>query len=141
LPCLPIEATFYFIVSYGLRHAAEAQNSILFDGETSYNECDNTLNDEHREAADINLTDQGFKKKVGTPASFKICKKGQWNERMGIETLFSLWTRICNMKKSFHRTTEGFKAKIAYLAALTNIILRKNEELGYAKLSMVQWSL
>ena len=57
------------------------------------------------------------------------------------QTLFSLWTRVLNMKKSFHRTTEGFKAKLSYLAVLTNIILGKNEELGFAKLSMVQWSL
>jgi len=105
------------------------------------NVCDNTFDEEHKDAADINLTDQGFKKKVGTPESFKICRKGQWNERMGVETLFSLWTRILNMKKSFHRTKEGFRAKIAYLAALTNIIVGKNEKLGFAKLSMVQWSL
>jgi hypothetical protein len=45
------------------------------------------------------------------------------------------------MKKSFHRTTEGYRAKLSYLAALTNIILGKNGELGFAKLSMVQWSL
>jgi len=105
------------------------------------NVCDNSFDEEHKEAVDINLTDQGFKKKEGTPESFKICKKGQWNERMGVETLFSLWTRILNMKKSFHRTTAGFKAKLSYLAALTNIIVGKNEELGFAKLSMVQWSL
>ncbi len=109
--------------------------------DTTANECDNTLGDEHADAADITLTDQGFKKKEGTPESFKICKKGQWNERMAVETLFSLWTRICNMKKSFHRTVRGFKAKIAYLATLTNIIVGKNEELGFARLSMVQWSL
>lgn len=105
------------------------------------NVCDNTFDDTHTDAADINLTDQGFKKREGTPENFKICKKGQWNERMGVETLFSLRTRILNMKKSFHRTPEGFKAKLAYLAALTNIIIGKNEELGFSKLSMVQWSL
>lgn len=105
------------------------------------NVSDNSFDEEHTEAADINLTDFGFKRKVGTPENFKICKKGQWNERMGVETLFSLWTRVLNMKKSFHRTTEGFRAKLSYLAALTNIIVRKNEELGFAKLSMVQWSL
>ena len=105
------------------------------------NVCDNTFDDEHKDGADINLTDQGFKKKEGTPDSFKICKRGQWNERMAVETLFSLWTRVLNMKKSFHRTTEGFKAKLSYMAALTNIIVGKNEELGFAKLSMVQWSL
>lgn len=109
--------------------------------EDKANVCDNTFDEEQTEAADITLTDLGFKRKEGTPDNFKICKKGNWNERMRVETLFSLWTRILNMKKSFHRTTQGFKAKIAYLAALTNIIVNKNEDLGFARLSMVQWSL
>lgn len=105
------------------------------------NVCDNTFDQEQKDGAEITLTDLGFKKKEGTPDSFKICRKGQWNERMGVETLFSLWTRILNMKKSFHRTIGGFKAKLSYMAALTNIIIGKNEELGFAKLSMAQWSL
>ncbi|OGY54196.1 MAG: hypothetical protein A2912_00415 [Candidatus Buchananbacteria bacterium RIFCSPLOWO2_01_FULL_40_23b] len=109
--------------------------------EETANVCDHDFNGHHAESAAINLTDHGFKDKEGIPASFKICKKGSWNERMLIETLFSLWTRICNMKKSFHRTVKGFRAKISYLVTLTNIIIRKNEELGFARLSMVQWSL
>jgi hypothetical protein len=109
--------------------------------DTTDNECDHVFNEEHKNTADINLTDKGFRKKTGIPESFKICNKGEWNERMAVETLFSLWTRVCNMKKSFHKTVQGFKAKIAYLVALTNIIVRKNEELGFARLSMVQWAL
>jgi len=101
------------------------------------NVSDTAFDEEHKDTAAIVLTDLGFKKKEGTPENFKICRKGTWNERMEVETLFSLWTRICNMKKSFHRTVQGFKAKISYLAAVTNIILRKNEELGFARLSMV----
>lgn len=108
---------------------------------TKDNEADNTQDEAHKDAADILLTDAGFKKKEGTPENFKICPKGRWNDRMAVETLFSLWTRICNMKKSFHRKVVGFAAKLFYLATLTNIIVNKNEELGYARLSFVQWSL
>ena len=105
------------------------------------NVCDNTFNKDHKDAADINLTDMGFREKEHMPKSFKICRKGEWNERMSVETLFSLWTRVCNMKKSYHKSVQGFKAKISYLVALTNIIVSKNEELGFARLSMVQWAL
>jgi hypothetical protein len=90
------------------------------------NVCDNTF-DKYYEIKDtsIYLTDNGYRKQEkngGTPDNFKICKKGTWNDdRMWIERLFSLWTRICNMKHSFHRSVKGFQAKVAYLVALTNI--------------------
>lgn len=105
------------------------------------NVCDNTFNEEQKEAVDIMLTDQGFKKKEKTLENFKICKNGQWNEMMAVETLFSLWTRISNMKKSFHKTTEGFKVMISYLVILTNIVVNKNMELWFAPLPIVQWDL
>src|SRR6266700_270403 len=76
------------------------------------------------------LTDKGYRKQVkygGTPANFKICTNGTWNERMWIERLFTLWTRICGMKHSFHRSVKGFQAKVSYLVALTNIVFRLNE--------------
>lgn len=93
----------------------------------------------------IYLTDNGYRRQAkngGTPATFKVCNKGTWNdERMWIERLFSLWTRICNMKHSFHRSVKGFQAKVAYLVALTNIVFRLNEALGFHKCSLVQWAL
>jgi len=105
------------------------------------NVSDTTFDEHHALAESISLTDRGFKKKEATPRTFKICPKGRWNERMVIETLFSLWTRICNAKKSFHRSTEGFKAKMAYLVSLSNLVIGLNEKLGFPRLSMVQWAL
>ena len=37
------------------------------------------------------------------PLNLKICPKGRWNERMIIETVFSLFTVILKMKKLTHR--------------------------------------
>lgn len=105
------------------------------------NVSDTIFDEQHALEGSITLTDRGFKKKEGTPQTFKICPKGKWNERMVIETLFSLWTRICNAKKSFHRSTEGIKAKLAYLVSLSNLIVGLNEKLGFRRLSMVQWAL
>ncbi len=117
------------------------QLEIVKCSDATDNVSDQIFDDDHALAASITLTDQGFKKKEGTPETFQICKRGQWNERMVVETLFSLWTRVCNMKRSFHRTVKGFQAKVQYLVALTNIIVGKNESLGFTRLSMVQWDL
>lgn len=108
------------------------------------NVCDNSFDVFYEDKEDaIFLTDKGYRKRdEKTPDNFKICKRGTWNdERMWIERLFSLWTRICGMKHSFHRSVAGFKAKAAYLVALTNIVFRLNEQLGFSKFSMVQWAL
>ncbi len=51
----------------------------------------------------IVLADEGFKAKDKNPDNLKICPKGQWNERMIIETVFSLFTRILKTKKLTHR--------------------------------------
>ena len=110
------------------------------------NVCDNTFDEQYETKDDaIYLTDHGYRrqeKNGGTSENFKICKKGTWNnERMWIERLFSLWVRICGMKHSFHRSVKGFQAKVAYLVALTNIVFRLNESLGFHKCSLVQWAL
>ena len=102
---------------------------------------DKNFNSSLKDLNGIILADQGFRDKDGVPDNFKICKKGSWNCRMFIETLFSLWTRICNFKRSFHRTVNGFKAKVSYLVALTNIIFSTNESLGFKMFPMKQWAL
>lgn len=105
------------------------------------NAHDTSFTDMFSDPSSITLTDQGFKKRIGTPSTFKICKHRSWSERMYIERLFSLWTRICNLKKSFHRTLQGFKAKLAYTVSLTNVIVSLNNQLQFNPASLVQWSL
>jgi hypothetical protein len=130
-----------WIIGRKINIAANRKLSVVRYEDETANVCDNIFNDKFADLWGIVLGDMGYRKKGGHPGNFKICKKGTWNERMLLETLFSLWTRVCNIKKSFHRTIKGFKAKISYLVALSNIILRKNESLGFKRLSMVQWAL
>jgi hypothetical protein len=47
----------------------------------------------------IVLADLGFRDANGTPQHLKICKKGTWNERMVVETVFSILTIVCHLKK------------------------------------------
>ncbi len=55
------------------------------------------------------------------PANLKICSKGRWNERMIIETIFSLFTVVLKMKKLTHRLMAPLKARLAYTCAVFNI--------------------
>jgi hypothetical protein len=102
---------------------------------------DKTFNEMIKTILGIVLADMGFRDKNGIPENMKICEKGKWGDRMLIETLNSLWVRVCQIKRSFHRSVNGFKAKIAYMMMLTNIVFQSNESLGYKKFSMVQWAL
>jgi len=53
----------------------------------------------------------------------KICKKGTWNERMCVETAFSLITVICDLKRIRHRSSEYIQARLSYASAMFNVLL------------------
>jgi hypothetical protein len=53
----------------------------------------------------------------------KICKKGTWNERMCVETVLSMLTIICDLKRIRHRLSDYIQARLAYVAAMFNILL------------------
>lgn len=134
-----------WIVGRKINVAINGELEIVDFQDATDNVCDNTFDVYYEQKDDaIYLSDKGYRKQEksgGTPENFKICNSGGWNERMWIERLFSLWTRVCGMKHSFHRSVNGFKAKVAYLVALTNITFRLNETLGFHKCSLVQWAI
>lgn len=55
----------------------------------------------------ITLMYLDFHCKDGIPANLKLCQKGTWNERMIVETAFSMQTVVCHAKKIFHRVAFG----------------------------------
>lgn len=71
----------------------------------------------------ITLTDLGFRCKDGLPDNLKLCPKGTWNERMLVETAFSLLTVVCHMKKLFHRLADYIEAHLAYAMTMFNVLL------------------
>lgn len=94
--------------SFDMMNVADKQfNSLLeaFEGQT------------------IVLADYGFRDQEGTPEHMKLCPKGQWNERMCIETAFSMLTTVCNFKKSRHRAYDYISARLAFAAAMFNLLL------------------
>lgn len=90
------------------------------------------------------LSDLGFRCKEGVPSNLKLCLKGTWNERMIVETTFSLLTVICQAKKMFHRTAAHLEARLAYTAAMFNVLIGLDRQLhpDHAfKLSIAEFSL
>ena len=71
----------------------------------------------------IVLADYGFRDQEATPDHMKFCPKGAWNERMCIETAFSMLTTICNFKKIKHRATHYIKARLAFATAMFNVLI------------------
>jgi hypothetical protein len=93
----------------------------------------------------ILLADWGFRCAKGIPGNVKLCKKGTWNDRMAVETSFSLLTVICKAKKFHHRLEAYIDARLAYTVAMFNVCLKLFHELhpeeSLFKLSIAEFSL
>jgi len=71
----------------------------------------------------IVLADFGFRDKDGVPENLKLCKKGTWNERMCVETVFSMVTLVCDLKRIRHRVAVYIQARLAFVSAMFNVLL------------------
>lgn len=72
----------------------------------------------------IVLADLGFRDKDGVPDNLKLCAKGTWNERMVVETALSMVTNVCNLKRIKHRLSRYIEARLAFVSAMFNVLLR-----------------
>jgi hypothetical protein len=72
----------------------------------------------------IVFSDGGFHGKDGDPENMKVCKRGKWNERYLIESLFSSLTRFMNMKKLSERNKDYFDAHLAFASAAFNLVIQ-----------------
>lgn len=74
----------------------------------------------------IVLSDFGFKK-AGEPArNLKFCAHKTWSERMIVETLLSLATRVFQLKHLSHRVAVYLETHLAFVSALFNLLLSLN---------------
>ena len=86
----------------------------------------------------ITLADVGFAA-VDRPANLKLGARGEWNERMLIETVLSLVHRVCRLKYLWHRTRPYLQMHLAYVAALFNALLALNQQLDPGSSEEVRW--
>ncbi len=72
----------------------------------------------------IVLADYGFRDRDGVPENMQICKKGTWNQRMFIETAFSMVTLVADLKRIRHRLAKYITARLTYVTAMFNVLLQ-----------------
>lgn len=76
------------------------------------------------------LTDKGFHASEGDPDNLTICKRGEQNQRMVVESVFSLCKRLLGLNSIAAKTREGFELAVASIFALFNLLLEMNQRLG-----------
>ncbi len=93
----------------------------------------------------IVLADENFARREGNPPNLKVCPRGTWNERMLVETTFSMLTLVCAAKKVAHRVWRYFTMRLAFTAALFNVLVQWDglplDEYGCAHRSIAHFSL
>jgi len=47
----------------------------------------------------IVLSDTGFHAAEGDPTNLKLCQRGEWEDRMLVETVLSMLTLVCHVKR------------------------------------------
>lgn len=93
----------------------------------------------------IVLADTGFHAEEGDPPNLKLCQRGEWNERMLIETVLSMLTTVSHLKRMVHRVWEYFRAHWAFSVGAFSVLvqwdgLEPNDD-GFVRLSIAQFSL
>lgn len=91
------------------------------------------------------LSDLGFHAARGDPPNLKLCRRGEWNERMKVETVLSMLTLVCHFKKVMHRGWDYFRARLAFTMAAFNLLVQwdglKPDHAGSVHLSIANFSL
>jgi hypothetical protein len=72
----------------------------------------------------IVLSDTGFHAAEGDPSNLKLCQRGEWQDRMLVETVLSMLTLVCHLKKVMHRGWAYFQARLAFTMAAFNVLVQ-----------------
>ena len=58
----------------------------------------------------------------GDPTNLKLCQRGEWQDRILIETVLSMLTVVCHFKKVMHRVWAYCHARLAFTMAALNVL-------------------
>jgi len=93
----------------------------------------------------IVLSDTAFHAAAGDPSNLKLCPRGEWEDRMLVETVFSMLTLVSHFKKVMHQGWTYFQARLAFTMAAFNVLVQWHGFLpnasGFVPLSMAEFSL
>jgi hypothetical protein len=93
----------------------------------------------------IVLSDTAFHAAEGDPSNLKLCQRGEWQDRMLVETVFSMLTLVSHFKKAMHRVWAYFEARLAFTMAAFNVLVQwhgfQPYASGFVPLSIAEFSL
>jgi len=93
----------------------------------------------------IVLSDTGFHAAEGDPTNLKLCQRGEWQDRMLVETVLSMLTLVCHFKHVMHRGWAYFQARLAFTMAAFNVLVQwhglEPYASGFVPLSIAEFSL
>src|SRR6266852_3913197 len=72
----------------------------------------------------IVLSDTAFHAAQGDPANLKLCQRGEWQDRILVETVLSMLTVVCHFKKVMHCVWVYFHARLAFTMAAFNVLVQ-----------------
>ncbi len=93
----------------------------------------------------IVLSDTAFHATEGDPSNLKLCQRGEWQDRMLVETVLSMLTLVCHFKRVMHRVWKYFHARLAFTMAAFNVLVQwhgfQPYASGFVPLSMAEFGL
>ena len=129
----------YLLNHLGLIVAWMCDTANVYDG-TAFQDLVDDVADQM-----VVFADMSFEKKDWHPTNLRLCKRGEWNDRMVVETVLSMLTYICHFKHSWHKVWTYFETKLAFTMALFNILVQwhgvQPDETGFVPLSIAEFSL
>ena len=91
------------------------------------------------------LSDTAFHAAEGDPSHLKLCQRGEWEDRMLVETVFSMLTLVSHCKQVMHRGWAYFQARLAFTMAAFNVLVQwyglPPNVSGFVPLSIAELSL
>jgi len=91
------------------------------------------------------LSDTAFHATEGDHTNLKLCPRGEWQDRMLVETVLSMLTLVTHFKKVMHRVWAYFQARLAFTMAAFNVLVQwhgfQPYASGFMPLSMAEFSL
>ncbi len=96
-------------------------------------------------ARSLPSSDTAFHAAEGDPANLKLCQRGEWEDRMLVETVLSMLTLVCHLKKVMHRGWAYFQARLAFTMAAFNVLVQwhglQPNAAGFVPLSIAEFSM
>ena len=93
----------------------------------------------------IILSDSAFHTAEGDPANLKLGRRREGEDRILVETVLSMLTLVCHVKKAMHRGWAYFQARLAFTMAAFNVLVQwhgfQPNASGFVPLSIAEFSL